>query len=109
MTSSTLAEATQRFLQEIWNEAVVTGKKESDEISTIAWRHLNEESSRSVAAKTLYDQGLRLAHPQDTNVTSNFDTGLSKITLYRGEIFTPSFPELELCTPKARKLPLDGS
>jgi SecD/SecF fusion protein len=99
MSNPTLAETTHRFLQEVWNEAVVTGKKESDEINAIAWRHLYGESSsadavqpRSAAAKTLYDQGLRLAHPQDTyggsGASSLFDTTFSKITLYRGDDFT---------------------
>ncbi len=95
MTNPTLAETAHRFLQEVWNEAVVTGKKESEEINAIAWRHLYGESSsadavqpRSAAAKTLYDQGLRLAHPQDTNGSSMLDTALSKITLYRGNDFT---------------------
>lgn len=95
MTNPTLAETTHRFLQEVWNEAVVTGKKESDEINAIAWRHLYGESSsadavqpRSAAAQTLYDQGLRLAHPQDSSSSSLYDTTFSKITLYRGDDFT---------------------
>ncbi|MGD0665852.1 MAG: protein translocase subunit SecD, partial [Rhabdochlamydiaceae bacterium] len=95
MTNPNLAETTHRFLQEVWNEAVVTGKKESDDINAIAWRHLYGESSsadavqpRSAAAKMLYDQGLRLALPQETGGSGNYDTTFSKITLYRGDDFT---------------------
>lgn len=89
MTNKVLSDATHHFLQEVWNEAVVTGKKESDEINTIAWRHLYGESEeaaapRSAAAKTLYESGLRLAHPQDSSAGSNFDETLSQIALYRG-------------------------
>lgn len=95
MTSPTLAETANRFLQEVWNEAVVTGKKESDDINAIAWRHLYGESEnpdavqpRTPQAKMLYDQGLRLALPQASNGNVNFDTTFSKITFYRGDDYT---------------------
>jgi SecD/SecF fusion protein len=116
MTSPLLAETTHRFLQEIWNEAVVTGKKESEEINTIAWRHLYGESSnpevvqpRSAAAKILYDQGLRLAHPQDTSGSSLFDTTFSKIALYRGEDFTDWHGQTHPLLIVFRNYALEGS
>ncbi|HNA63049.1 MAG TPA: protein translocase subunit SecDF, partial [Rhabdochlamydiaceae bacterium] len=95
MTNPTLSEATNHFLQDIWNEAVVTNRKDIEEINSIAWRHLYGESTnpdivqpRSAAAKTLYDNGLRLAHTQEMGASSNLDDTFSKITLYRGEDFT---------------------
>ncbi len=116
MTSPALAEITHRFLQEVWNEAVVTGKKESDEINAIAWRHLYGESSnaeavqpRSAAAQTLYDQGLRLAHPQDISGSSNFDTTFSKITLYRGDDYTEWHGQTHPLLVVFRNYALEGS
>lgn len=95
MSGKQLAETTNRFLQEVWNEAVVTGKKESEEINAIAWRHLYGEGAsaesvqpRTPQAKMLYEQGLRLAPAQDHGGSGDFDTTFSKITLYRGDDFT---------------------
>ena len=34
-----LASSSEQFLQDIWNEAVVTGRKSAEEINQIAWRH----------------------------------------------------------------------
>jgi SecD/SecF fusion protein len=94
MTNPNLSEATNHFLQDIWNEAVVTNRKDIEEINAIAWRHLYGESTnpdvvqpRSAAAKTLYENGLRLAHIQEMGASSNLDDTFSKITLYRGEDF----------------------
>ena len=95
MVNPTLAEAAHRFLQDIWNEAVVTNRKDIEEINAIAWRHLYGESTnpdtvqpRSSAAKTLYESGLRLAHPQEMSSSFNFDETFSKISMFRGENFT---------------------
>ncbi len=95
MRNQTLADAANRFLQDIWNEAVVTNRKDVEEINTIAWRHLYGESTnpdtaapRSAAAKTLFENGLRLAHPQEANANSNLDETFSKISQYRGDDFT---------------------
>ena len=111
MVNQTLAEAAHRFLQDVWNEAVVTNRKDVEEINAIAWRHLYGESTnsapgesgvepidvpganpgavpRNAAAKTLYENGLRLAHPQEINSSSVVDDTFSKITMYRGDDFT---------------------
>ncbi len=94
MSNPSLQEATNRFLQEIWNEAVVTNRKDIEDINQIAWRHLYGNSvdpetvqPRSTAAKTLYDHGLRLPSPQDTGASSLFDTTYSMITQLRGDDF----------------------
>ncbi|OGN64012.1 MAG: preprotein translocase subunit SecD [Chlamydiae bacterium RIFCSPHIGHO2_12_FULL_49_32] len=90
--NSGLSMSVDRFLQEVWNEADVTGKKEIEEINAIAWKHLYGDSldpdivePRTAAAKVLYDNGLRLALPQDSDVSSAFNDSLSKIAILRGE------------------------
>jgi SecD/SecF fusion protein len=89
-----LAEASSRFLQDIWNEAVVTGRKDAESINLIAWNHLYGDSSdgasaqpRSDSAKMLYDNGLRLAHPQESTLSSSFNDSVSRIALFRGDNF----------------------
>lgn len=88
-----LADATQKFLQEIWNEAVVTNCKDIESIQLIASKHLYGDSldselvqPRSEAAKTLYENGLRFALSDSIN--SNFNETYSKIALLRGSDFT---------------------
>ncbi|MBM3191066.1 MAG: protein translocase subunit SecDF, partial [Chlamydiae bacterium] len=92
-----LAQAVNRFLQDIWNEAVVTNKKDIDSVNRIAWKHLYGESlnpeqvqPRSDAAKLLYDHGLRFPLEEET-VSSNFGETYSKIALLRGDNFTEWF------------------
>jgi len=91
---SELADHVNTFLQDVWNEAVVTNRKESDSINRIAWEHLYGDSKdagiaqpRSAAARALYEAGLRLANPDTTLRTSTFDDSLSKIALFRGDTF----------------------
>lgn len=88
-----LADATQKFLQEIWNEAVVTNCKDIEDIHLIASRHLYGDSldselvqPRSEAAKTLYENGLRFA--LSGSINSNFNETYSKIAMLRGSDFT---------------------
>lgn len=90
-----LADSVNKFLQEIWNEAIVTNRKNADDINAIAWKHLYGDSldpdvihPRTEAARILYDNGLRLSNPQEAIVTSAFNETYSKIALYRGEDFT---------------------
>ena len=90
-----LAEASNQFLQDIWNEAVVTGKKTSEELNQIAWRHLHGDSldpeivqPRSEAARILYENGLRLSSPADQTTGNIFNDSLSEIALLRGDDFT---------------------
>jgi len=84
-----------QFLQDVWNEAVVTNRKDIDSINMIAWKHLfgdtlDTESVQPVSesAKTLYDQGLRLGYPGDAKQSSAFNDTLSKIAIYRGDSFS---------------------
>lgn len=81
-----------RFLQEVWNEAVVTNRKDSESINLIAYQHLygdnpNSEiaTPRSESAKILYDNGLKLPYRNEVGKSSLFDDSLSKIAVLRGE------------------------
>lgn len=80
-----------QFLQEVWNEAVVTNRKDIDSLQEIAWQHLGGEANgqetrpRSDAAKTLWDNGLRLANPKDKSLNSSYNDTLSAVATFRGE------------------------
>lgn len=87
-----LAKTVNSFLQDVWNEAVVTNRKDIESINMIAWNHLGGDSNnvdslmpRSENAQVLYDQGLRLANPNNKNISSAFDDTLSTIGMMRGD------------------------
>jgi SecD/SecF fusion protein len=89
-----LASIVNKFLTEVWNEAVVTNRKDVDSINAIAANHLygatlnsNAAQPRSESAKILYDNGLRLSLPTDS-MNSTFNDTVSKISLIRGEDYT---------------------
>jgi SecD/SecF fusion protein len=90
-----LAPIVNEFLQEVWNEAVVTNRQDSESINDIAWRHLggdpvNPEAMipKSENAQILYDHGLRLANPHVDRRTPAFNDSLSKIARYQGDDLT---------------------
>lgn len=92
--SPTLGDSANRFLQEVWNEAVVTNRKDPESINLIAWKHLYGDSldseavqPRSEAARVLYENGLRFARPEETATSSAFNDVNSKIAVLRGEDF----------------------
>lgn len=94
-TNTQIAEALNHFLQDVWNEAVVTNRKDVESINEIAWRQLGGDSTdnlalrpRSEYASLLYDNGLRLANPKDKMMTSAFNDTLSSIAVYRGDEFS---------------------
>jgi len=89
--NATLAPAVNQFLQDVWNEAVVTNRKDIDAINEIAWQHLGGDTlmsgavrPRSDNAQLLYDNGLRMANPKERSVNSAFDDTLSSVAIYRG-------------------------
>lgn len=92
--SQTLGRSVNEFLQNVWNEAVVTNRKDNESINFIAWQHLggdestNEIHPRSQVAKELYDSGLRLANPKDTPISHEFNDTLSSVAILRGDEFT---------------------
>ncbi len=92
--SNTASKEVNRFLQEVWNEAIVTNKKDVDSINRIAWSHLYGDSGdpllaspKTETAKALYDLGLHFANPIDPEITGEFNDSESKIALYRGDSF----------------------
>lgn len=94
-TNLTLREAVNQFLQEVWNEAVVTNRKDIENIKEIAWQHFGGHQADSGAsrpfseyAKTLYENGLRLAEPRKDIATNSFNDELSTIAMMRGDDFT---------------------
>ncbi len=82
--SSPLANSAQRFLQEVWNEALVTNRKDAQSIHEIAWNHLHGENS-SETARTLLENGLALQSPLDSASSHLIDDSVSKIAFIRGE------------------------
>ncbi len=88
-TNPSLGSATNQFLQDVWNEAVVTNRKDPQQIQAIAYRHLYGSSdsnnhSQSDAAHTLLEQGLKLANPESAASDQALDMELSKIVVIRG-------------------------
>lgn len=83
-----LAVYVEKFLQEIWNEALITGKKDPINLNQIAYRHLyglegvSLSNPLSEAAKVLYEAGLQIADPSQTS-TSFYNDKLSTIACFR--------------------------
>lgn len=89
-----LKEPISQFLQDVWNEAVVTNRKDIESINLIAWEHLGgdlksiELRPMSDAAKQLYESGLRLANPIESAIGHDFNDSISRIAIMRGSDFT---------------------
>lgn len=90
-----LSKTVDQFLQEVWNEAVVTNRKDIDSINEIAWRHLGGSSDEGTAAlpygeaaRVLLANGLRLANPTDRKMGAGFDDSVSFVSMYRGKEFS---------------------
>ncbi len=114
--NSALSEHVNRFLQEVWNEAIVTNKKTPEQINQIAWNHLYGDSvdpnviqPRSESARILYENGLRFANPQDTDISSTFDNTYSSIALYRGDDYTKWYGQTHPLLVVFRNFALEGS
>ena len=93
--NTVLKDVVNRFLQDVWNEALVTNQKDAEGINLIAYRHLYGDSidaekalPRSESAKVLYENGLRLTNPAAPFASRRLDTALSKIAIFRGNNFT---------------------
>jgi SecD/SecF fusion protein len=82
--SSPLASSTQRFLQEVWNEAIVTNRKDAQSINAIAYKHLHGETV-SETARSLIENGLILQSPEDPAMGHSIEDSVSKIAVMRGE------------------------
>ena len=92
--NASLAESVNRFLQEVWNEAVVTNRKDAQSVNAIAWKHLYGDSldaaapqPRTEAARTLFENGLKLHSPNDPVMSNAVNDAVSKIAILRGDDF----------------------
>jgi|GEM_PF-44077 len=79
-----------RFLQEVWNEALVTGKTDPESINLIAFNHLYGDQAlqtdgvaRSDSGRVLLENGLKLALP-NSEISSDFNDEISKIGVMDG-------------------------
>ncbi len=79
------------FLQDVWNEAVVTQKTDTDSLQEIAWRRLGGDlpegdttAARGSVAEFLYKEGLRFA-PPGSPISSALDDTFSSIGKMRGQ------------------------
>lgn len=91
----TLSEAVNTFLEEVWNEAVITNRTDPQSLNEIAWQHLggnaetpDEFHPLTSHAKLLYEHGLRLAGPNSPPRSSAFDDTISAVTRFRGSDYT---------------------
>ncbi len=81
------------FLQDVWNEAVVTNQKESDQLNVIAYNKMQTAATRTSnstsgikdSAQILYDAGLRLVNPAEYAPSGAFDDSQSMIARLRGD------------------------
>ena len=85
-----LANSVNQFLQDVWNEAVVTNRKDPESIQEIAYDQLSQSQKpgqrpRSEHAQRLFESGLRLAHPQESLRSNRLDETLSNIAVYQGD------------------------
>ncbi len=92
--NSALKDTVNQFLQNVWNEAVVTNRKDIESINEIAWHHLGEQASdtqnpkpMSEIAKLLWDNGLRIDNPKERSLSSSFNDTLSSVAVLRGNDF----------------------
>lgn len=91
---SPFKEAVNSFLTEVWNEAVVTGRTDKENLNILAWEHLGgglegggSGRPRSPAAKLLYENGLRFLAPSAGVPPSGaFDDSLSSIAIWDDEV-----------------------
>ncbi|MBS4167976.1 protein translocase subunit SecD [Parachlamydia sp. AcF125] len=87
-----LKDTVNQFLQGVWNEAVVTNRKDAQGVNEIAWRHLGGDGQhtfpRGEAARVLYENGLRLPSPEDTTASNAFNDTLSAIAIMRGDDYS---------------------
>lgn len=89
-----LGEAASAFLEDVWNEAVITNRTDPNSLNIIAWEHLGgnpdnpeEFHPLSAHARLLYENGLRLAGPKAPPRTGAFDDSLSAVAQFRGKDF----------------------
>jgi SecD/SecF fusion protein len=81
---SPLSSLTNRFLMEVWNEAVVKNRLSAENINEIAWQHLYGNNPTETA-KALLENGLALQSPENPSMGSSPEDGICKIAVLRGD------------------------
>lgn len=109
-----LAKTVEQFLQEVWNEAVVTNRKDLESVNEIAWRHLGGSSDlptypRGEVARILFEAGLRFSDPTDKQMSSTFNDAISSIAMYRGTAFTDWYGQTNPLVIVFRNYALSGA
>jgi SecD/SecF fusion protein len=92
--NKTLSLAVNKFLQEVWNEGMVTNKTDAESLHLIACTHLYGDEldvlnaiPRSDSGRILLENGLTLAIEQNPSSDSSFNDKVSKIAVLEGENF----------------------
>jgi len=86
-----LAKEVNEFLQEVWNEATVTGRQDAESINEIAFDKLELARKQATlagpktAAQVLYKEGLHLANPRAGRAGGSFDDSQSMIARFHGD------------------------
>ncbi len=81
---SPYANLVNRFLTEVWNEAIVTNRKDAQSINAIAWKRLQTDSP-SETVRALIENGLVLQNPDSPQMDSAIDETISKLTILRDQ------------------------
>ena len=94
--NAALAKDVNEFLQDVWNEAVVTNQKDDiEKINEIAYNKLQLAASRLQQGKTLgvkssaeilYEAGLRLVNKETQEISGAFDDTVSMIARFRDDV-----------------------
>lgn len=82
--TSPFAAAASRFLQQVWNEALVSGQTHIEQIEQIAYEHLQSDHP-SESAKVLIENGLTLQSPNDARIDSALNEKFTKIAMIRDD------------------------
>ncbi len=111
-----LGEAVNMFLEEVWNEAVITSRTDPENLSEIAWQHLggdpeNPEEFHPLTshAQLLFEHGLRFPGPKAKASSSVFDDSLSAISLFRGSDYADWYGQTYPLLIVFRNFALEGS
>ncbi|MCB1118823.1 MAG: protein translocase subunit SecD [Chlamydiia bacterium] len=93
--NAALKDTVNQFLQEVWNEAVVTNRKDVKSVNQIAWENLTggvesgvEMQPKSEVARQLQEAGLKLANPETLEASNTFDDTRSVVGIMRGDDFS---------------------
>ena len=84
----------QKFLQDVWNEAVITNRKDIESINAITWKHLGGTEDgltiqpRNEHAKEIYENGFTISSPTEQRSDFDIKSTLSSIGVYRGKDYT---------------------